>query len=198
MSPKATRRGCAGTTAPRSSEQTHDAIISAVDFETAQAQMAAGARSGSYKQRRANRPYVLSGRVRCGLCGHRMQGNFNHDALHYRCKFPSDRGTVPSMDHSRSVYVKESAVVPKLDEWIGTLFDPATSTPHARRSVAGGATEAEHARIEVAQRKLADCDARLAKYRAALDAGADPAIITGWIAEIQGDRMRFEREIGMA
>ena len=56
----------------------------------------------------------------------------------------------------------------------------------------------DHPRIEAAQRKLADCDARLAKYRAALDAGADPAIVTGWIAEVQGDRMRAEREIGMA
>ena len=34
---------------------------------------------------------------------------------------------------------------------------------------------------------LADCDAKLARYRAALDAGADPAVVTAWIAETQND-----------
>ena len=109
-----------------SSEQMHEAIISPEDFDKAQAQMAAGAhRPGSFKQRRANRIYVLSGRVHCGLCGHRMQGNFNHDTPHYRCKFPTDRGAVPGMEHPRSVYIREDRIVPKLDEWIATLFDPA-------------------------------------------------------------------------
>jgi site-specific DNA recombinase len=30
-----------------------------------------------------------------------------------------------------------------------------------------------------------DYNAKLARYRAALDAGADPAIVAGWIAEVQ-------------
>jgi site-specific DNA recombinase len=62
----------------------------------------------------------------------------------------------------------------------------------------GDATEADHARIEAAKRKLADCDSRLTKYRAALDAGADPAIVAGWFAEVQGERLRAERETGQA
>jgi site-specific DNA recombinase len=181
-----------------SSEQTHEAIISEVDFDKAQAQIAVGARSGSHKQRRANRVYVLSGRVQCGLCGHRMQGNYNHDAPHYRCKFPSDRGTVPGVD-PLSVYVRESAIVPKLDEWIGTLFDPANlDTTCEDLAAAGGSSGADRGRIEAAQRKLADCDTRLTKYRTALDAGADPAIVTSWIAQVQDERMRAEREIGLA
>ena len=47
----------------------------------------------------------------------------NHDAQHYRCKFASDRARVPVLDHPKNVYVRESAIVPKLDEWIGQLFD---------------------------------------------------------------------------
>jgi site-specific DNA recombinase len=33
-------------------------------------------------------------------------------------------------------------------------------------------------------------DAKLARYRAALDAGADPAVVAGWIAEVQLERER--------
>ncbi len=84
------------------------------------------------------------------------------------------------MNHPKSVYVGESAIVPKLDQWIATLFDPAhlDATCDAL-AMAGGATDAVHARIEAAWRKLADCDTRLAKYRAARDAGADPAMVAG-------------------
>lgn len=52
--------------------------------------------------------------------------------------------------------------------------------------------------LVAAQRKLTDCDAPLAKYRAALDAGSDPTIVTGWIAEVQRDRIVAQREIGLA
>ena len=64
--------------------------------------------------------------------------------------------------------------------------------------MAGGATEADHARIEAAKRKIEDCESRLAKYRAAMDAGADPVIVAGWMAEVQGERLKVEREIGLA
>ncbi len=89
--------------------------------------------------------------------------------------------------------------MPKLDEWIATLFDPANLDDTCEAlAEAGGATDADHARIEAAERKLADCDTRLAKYRAALDAGADPTIVAGWMAEVQGERLSAEREIGLA
>jgi hypothetical protein len=65
-------------------------------------------------------------------------------------------------------------------------------------AAAGGANDADHARIGAAQRKLADCDARLAKYRAALDADADPVIVAGWMSEVQAERLRAEREISLA
>ena len=49
-----------------------------------------------------------------------------------------------------------------------------------------------------ARRKLADCDARLAKHRAALEAGADPTIVAGWMAEVQGERLAAERALAGA
>ena len=52
------------------------------------------------------------------------------------------------------------------------------------------------ARAEAARRKIADCDSRLAKYRQALDAGADAAVVATWMAEVQGERLRAEQELG--
>ncbi|MEV6126238.1 hypothetical protein AB0M05_05330 [Streptomyces violaceusniger] len=37
---------------------------------------------------------------------------------------------------------------------------------------------------------IADCDAKLATHRAALEAGADPTLVTQWIAETQTRRVR--------
>jgi hypothetical protein len=41
-----------------------------------------------------------------------------------------------------------------------------------------------------AEPTVADCDAKLARYRAALDAGADPAVVAGWTADTQTERQR--------
>jgi len=43
-----------------------------------------------------------------------------------------------------------------------------------------------------ARREIADCDANLRQHRAALEAGADPAIVTGWMAETQARRTAAE------
>jgi hypothetical protein len=40
-----------------------------------------------------------------------------------------------------------------------------------------------------------ECDAKLERYRAALDAGADPAVVTGWLAQTQTDRARAEADL---
>lgn len=50
-------------------------------------------------------------------------------------------------------------------------------------------------RAEAAVRKLADCDERLGKYRAALDAGADAKVVAGWMAEVQAEKLWAEQEL---
>ncbi len=48
---------------------------------------------------------------------------------------------------------------------------------------------------ERARREIADCDAKLRQHRAALEAGADPAIVTTWMAETQAARAVAEARI---
>ncbi len=40
-------------------------------------------------------------------------------------------------------------------------------------------------------RKIAECDAKLAQYRAALDAGASPATVAAWIAETEAEKATY-------
>ena len=48
---------------------------------------------------------------------------------------------------------------------------------------------------EQAQRDIAHCDAKLRAHRAALEAGADPAIVAGWMAEVQPQRIVAEARL---
>jgi hypothetical protein len=49
------------------------------------------------------------------------------------------------------------------------------------------------AQIERAERTLADCKQRLARYRTALEAGTDPAVIAQWSAEVQAEQARRDQ-----
>jgi hypothetical protein len=70
-----------------SEEIMHDPLVSPEDFAAVQAQMASHAhRPTTRKSPTGRRRYVLSGLVRCELCGRRMEGSWNHEAAHYRCQ----------------------------------------------------------------------------------------------------------------
>jgi hypothetical protein len=90
-------------------------------------------------------------------------------------------------------------VLPGLDEWLLSVFDPANlDAAVTALSAAQSPDDGAIARAEAARRAVADCDTRLAKYRSALEAGADPAVVTGWIKEVEADRLAAERELASA
>ena len=85
----------------------HEPLISAEDFEAAQAIMAAAGRarrSSREAHQRVTHPYVLRGRLYCGYCGRRMQGQY------------SNRGPTTA------------AATPGNTPWPATSATPATST----------------------------------------------------------------------
>jgi site-specific DNA recombinase len=170
----------------------HEALIGPELFTLAQElSKAAEHRPMAAKQRTAARRYVLSGIIACGICNRRMQASWNHEMAHYRCRFPYEYALANRINHPLTVYVREDEVVPVVDEWLLGLAAPEHVDKTAEALVqASKADTASIARLEAAQRQLADIDDRLARYRAALDAGADPAMVAGWMAEVQGERLR--------
>jgi hypothetical protein len=128
-----------------------------------------------------------------------MQGTTAHDTARYRCRFPSEYALANTVEHPLTVYVKEEAIVPRLDSWIAELFNETNLDATCEAlAMAGDADEESEARAEAARRKIEDCDQRLAKYRQTLDAGADATVVAGWMAEVQGERLRAEQELGAA
>jgi hypothetical protein len=57
---------------------------------------------------------------------------------------------------------------------------------------------ATRAKAEAAQARIADYDAQISRYRASLDAGADPAVIGPWIAETQAKKVTAQAEVRTA
>lgn len=171
----------------------HPPIVDDETFQLAQDTLAARARANgsSDNPRRRSHPYQLRGRMRHVACGRRMQGSWNNGKPHYRCSFPAEYGTANGLDHPRSVYVREELVVPPLDLWIARVFAPSglSSAVSALLDVQELDVDRRVAEtVEAAKRAVAECDRKLSRHRAALEAGADPALVTGWIAETQAER----------
>jgi site-specific DNA recombinase len=180
-----------------STEVVHEPLIDAETFARAEELRAAGAhRPNTVKRPKAKRTYQLSGLVVCSLCGRRMQGTFNNGRQHYRCAFAAEYAGAKGVDHPRTVYLREDRITEALDRWIATVFDEdnVEATCEAM-AMAQEPDEAAVARKEAARRKLADCDARLAKYRSALEAGADALVVAGWMREVQGERLEAGRAL---
>jgi hypothetical protein len=52
----------------------------------------------------------------------------------------------------------------------------------------------DETRLEAIREALAECEARLARYRQALEAGADPTVVTAWIRGVQAERPSIEHD----
>ena len=120
--------------------------------------------------RRTPRPYALRGIVRCGICGRKMQGSWNHDRPHYRCTFLSQYAAKNKSTTRGGIPARRPAA-PAARRLAVRKFSPGRSADRARpRSRPARRAEAGRG----AQREIADCDAKLTQHRAALEAGADP------------------------
>jgi site-specific DNA recombinase len=135
---------------------------------------------------RTRHAYALKGLVFCAACRRRMQGTWNHGKAHYRCRFPHEYALANKIDHPLAVYLREDAVLPSLDTWLANAFAPA----HLEHSLAA----LDHAQPdttpdrEQARRAIAECDRKLTRHKAALEAGADPTLVAAWSQDVQRER----------
>ncbi|WP_406443018.1 hypothetical protein OHB00_42110 [Streptomyces sp. NBC_00631] len=86
-----------------------------------------------------------------------------------------------------------------LDQWIARAFAPdrLSGTIEALTHASAAASTAEPHTPEQAQARQAikECERRLARYQAALDAGADPTVVTQWINEAQRDKDAAQKKL---
>jgi hypothetical protein len=139
------------------------------------------------------RAYQLRGLLFCGICQRRMQGNFNHGLPHYRCRFPNEYALANRIQHPRAVYLREDQVVPHLDRWLATTFAP--DRVDSTLDALVDAQPDDDAETIAHHRIIAECDRKLASYRATLDAGGDPKIVSDWITQTQAEKTLAEARL---
>ena len=138
-------------------------------------------------QVRASRPsdvtYLLRGRVFCATCKRRMTGQRQARRSYYRCELRRARPGLAIDDHPTDVYVREDALVNALDQWLEDLFAPERAHETAQLIVTADTNHDHDTAAREARERLHNARQRLAQYRHALDGGADPATVTGWITD---------------
>jgi site-specific DNA recombinase len=178
-----------------SKKPVHEPLVEPADFEQVQQMLATRARTATAPKRahRSRHPYVFKSLVHCGVCDRKMQGQHSHGTAYYRCRFPQEYALVNQVDHPRNVILREDILIKPLDTWLAQEFGPL----QRERTVARIVEQARSgmpvaAPVAPSGPSVADCDAKLDRYRAALDAGADPVVVAQWIAETQIERQRAQ------
>ena len=173
----------------------HPPIIDDERFRQAQQLLAAkSARHVVRRPRTSPRAYVLRGVLFCGICNRRMQGTWNNDQPYYRCTFPSEYARTNQIHHPRTVYLRETEAVPELDTWLTRALDPAR-LPATIEALTTAQPEESCPETVRLRDEIAQCERQLAQYRAALDAGGDPAVVGRWITETQAKRLAADARV---
>ena len=175
----------------------HEPLVGDEDFEQAQRLLEVkGRRAVVRRPRSTGRVYPLRSRLHCGLCNRRMQGSWNNDQAYYRCTYANEYATANEVAHPRALYLREADVLPVLDDWLAKLFDP-IRRPATVRLLAESQQEDGVGQVvrQAAEAKIAECDVKLARYRAALEAGTDPETVAEWVREVKADRALADAQL---
>ena len=131
----------------------------------------------------------------CAVCHRKMQGQYSHGVPYYRCRFPTEYALANRVDHPRNVIMRENAVTGPLDAWLAGVFAPGRRQATIEQLVANQPVSRPDPGISRLRDLIKECDTRLERYRATLDAGADPVLVTGWITQTMTERTRAQKQL---
>ncbi|WP_433653627.1 zinc ribbon domain-containing protein [Micromonospora zamorensis] len=142
----------------------------------------------------ARNPYVFRGLIYCAACDRRMQGQYSHGDAYYRCRFPQEYALANQVQNPSNVYLREDTLTDPLDTWLASAFAAGRIEQTITAMTDAQPPDQPPPLATAAQTIIKECDAKLERYRAALDAGADPAVVTEWISQTQAERARARAE----
>ena len=147
---------------------------------------------------RSGRTYVLRGRVRCGMCGRRMEGSHQKGKNWYRCQYVSRRGNVAAdlTGHPRVFGIKEETVLDAVSDFLAErLFGPERLRLLSKElALADSAEWKQHdAQADQLAGELRDVDRSLHRQTLRLEEHEDPnhpvvALATKRIEELSARR----------
>jgi len=150
--------------------RTHEALIPDDLAQAVRLRTQARRGPGLVCSRESTVPYALRGMLFCAVCGRRMQGaarvGKRTTRILYRCELGRSRSVPAELtDHPRTVYLREDAVTPRLDEWIATLADPEDLARGQEVDPVAGAGYA------ALQRQLSEANGKVAALVTAVESG---------------------------
>jgi site-specific DNA recombinase len=167
--------------------RTHEALITDDLADAVRLRMQARRGPDLICSRESSTPYALRGMLYCAACGRRMQGaaRVGKRAIRilYRCELGKSRSVPAELaGHPPTVYLREDAVTPRLDEWIASLADPEDL---AREQDSDLAATARHAAL---QRQLSDANRKVGALIAAVESGVAVADLTAALRRRTAER----------
>ncbi|MEO8827833.1 zinc ribbon domain-containing protein, partial [Lapillicoccus sp.] len=113
----------------------------------------------------------------CSLCGRRMEGAWRANRalgsgrVLYRCVVKQNRALAEGRMHPSSVYVREDAILPRLDEWIESLT--------TAEALEGDQHPSSHnAAVDGLKLQVAGVDRKITALVAAIESGAELSQLT--------------------
>ncbi len=173
---------------------THQALIEPDIVIAVTRRLASGTTPARSRTKTSVHPYLLRGLLHCGICGRRLQGSARPSRspggparILYRCEFGNTRAIPAGLDHPPTVYVREDAILPKLDAWIAEIVTPdalaAAQTPPPDTASRDAASRAA----------IADCDLRISRLTASIEqAGMPLEWVSARIVQLRTERDRLE------
>lgn len=175
-----------------SNDPAHPAIVDTETFEAAQALLRrrGDGPGGEHKRHRARHVYVFKGALYCALCDRKMQGQRSNGEAYYRCRYAQEYALANKIHHPRNIYLRERDLVGPLDTALARAFAPHRIADTVAAMADHHDTPQVDQEIIRARAQLSDANTKLTRHKAALEAGADPTIVAGWISEVEAERRR--------
>lgn len=117
-----------------------------------------------------------------------MQAQRNNQRTYYRCRYPREFALASHAQHPVNVYLREEQVLPAVDRWLARIFAPHRLASTIRELAACRPPAAPQPPNQDCAAVIAACDAKLARYQAALGTGADPVTVAAWTRAVTADR----------
>lgn len=169
-----------------SAEQVHEPLVDAETFERAQHVLAAHGKDRTTRESHRRAPPLRAARLAdLRLLPPAHAGQLEPGTRALPLPLP---GRVRAGQHHRAprnVYLAERDVLPALDEWLAQAFTPDHLDETIQALAAAQPDTDADPDQAAAEAIIADCDAKLARHRHALEAGAAPALVAAWTAEVQ-------------
>lgn len=192
-------------------EDTHEALVTPDEFAAVQARFASrrGGR-GPKSPRKDRRVYPLQGLVVCATCGRRLFHTTipkgGKEYAYATCRLSTaEYARNPELEatHPKTSYLRADKVVTAVNGWLAQIADDdhiddtakllAAAEQDRHQAMTGGVDR--DAEAHRARARLMEADGKIKQRIAALDAGADPAVMAQSINDAQNDKRAAEADL---